>query len=212
MKKRIIRCEDTREEIVGYKNYLKSKHWVMKKKEYNRKYERVCSCCGGKENLQLHHISYDRLGNEPLTDLVYLCKECHMRIHRVINDTKDTSVFKELRGVRKNKKRGGIGKCSKCVHCSRGKKKEGQLCDIGFDYSKETKKCPRFAPNDYKLTKAETKEAKKMNKNLKENKAKSTKEYRMNEELTTSKENVKNLVDSKQREFKRLMEKKKKCS
>lgn len=209
---RIIRCEDTREEIVGYKNYLKSKHWMMKKKEYSKEYERVCSCCGGKENLHLHHLTYDRIGNEPLTDLVYLCKECHTKLHKIVNNTKDTSVFKELRRVRKSKKRGGTGKCCKCVHCSRGKKKEGQLCELGFDYSKETKKCPRFAPNDYRVTKEEKKKIKEANKGYKERKEASKKEYVITRELEDSKENVKNLVDSKQREFKRLMAKKKKCS
>ncbi|WP_418417549.1 HNH endonuclease [Blautia sp.] len=36
-----------------------------------------------KNGLQMHHITYERLGHEnALTDLVSLCPACHVKIHK----------------------------------------------------------------------------------------------------------------------------------
>lgn len=37
----------------------------------------VCWCCGSYEHLQLHHVRYTILGEEPHTDFVLLCRDCH---------------------------------------------------------------------------------------------------------------------------------------
>lgn len=44
---------------VGYRNYLKSKHWKKRRVRYWRRHEKVCFCCGGLAIL-LHHITYAR--------------------------------------------------------------------------------------------------------------------------------------------------------
>jgi len=36
--------------------------------------------CGGK-GLEVHHLSYRRLGNELLSDLIVLCVGCHKKQH-----------------------------------------------------------------------------------------------------------------------------------
>lgn len=47
-----------------------------------------CGCCGTTEKLELHHIIPIELGgNDDYYNLVYLCHECHQRIHRNILDT-----------------------------------------------------------------------------------------------------------------------------
>ena len=39
-----------------------------------------CEDCGyGSATLQLHHLTYERMGNERLTDLVILCRKCHVK-------------------------------------------------------------------------------------------------------------------------------------
>jgi hypothetical protein len=40
-----------------------------------------CERCGSAEELQLHHTSYRRLGNEAPEDLLLLCEICHHREH-----------------------------------------------------------------------------------------------------------------------------------
>lgn len=69
-----------------YKQYMQSSDW--KKKRLERiKYDR--GFCQGfhlipcKKNLQVHHISYKRLGDENIKrDLVTLCKRHHQKVHK----------------------------------------------------------------------------------------------------------------------------------
>lgn len=68
---------------VGYREYLRSDHWKIRKKRYWKKHKRICFCCG-KFAILLHHITYSRLGGELNKDLVPLCKNCHERIHKDI--------------------------------------------------------------------------------------------------------------------------------
>lgn len=37
--------------------------------------------CGETERLQLHHMTYERVGAEELSDLMWLCKTCHAMVH-----------------------------------------------------------------------------------------------------------------------------------
>ena len=77
-----IHCDDTGETAIGYVQYLKTKHWALLRKLMVSK-DTVCAMCGAKtENMQIHHISYDRIGHENKeTDLIVLCSECHKKIH-----------------------------------------------------------------------------------------------------------------------------------
>ena len=47
----------------------------------------VCAVCGADWSLRggdLHHRSYDRLGNERYSDLIPLCRRCHDHLHLVL--------------------------------------------------------------------------------------------------------------------------------
>ena len=47
-----------------------------------------CQKCKTAKNLVVHHINYERLGHEKLSDLVTLCKSCHKKVHEEdFNDT-----------------------------------------------------------------------------------------------------------------------------
>lgn len=65
----------------SYKDYLKTEHWKSVKEEFGEKNPRRCYFCGSNFNLNLHHITYDRLGKEDLSDLVWLCRRCHKYTH-----------------------------------------------------------------------------------------------------------------------------------
>ena len=43
-----------------------------------------CELCPNRDSLQVHHKTYERYGQELLTDLVALCRECHARHHNVL--------------------------------------------------------------------------------------------------------------------------------
>lgn len=66
---------------IPYVDYLKSEHWIRKKKQALKFYHNECSVCKSREYLQVHHLNYDNLGYESMNDLTILCKECHKNHH-----------------------------------------------------------------------------------------------------------------------------------
>ena len=61
-----------------YREVLKSKRW----KEFSRyavhQAQNECQRCGmPKKPLHTHHLHYETLGNEKLTDVEVVCRDCH---------------------------------------------------------------------------------------------------------------------------------------
>lgn len=69
---------------IGYKSYsdyLRGEHWALFSGGVRKK---SCFCCGDKlSKLQVHHITYDRLGEELPADVVTVCDGCHICIHEL---------------------------------------------------------------------------------------------------------------------------------
>lgn len=64
--------------------YLRSWHWKFlkwRKKTWSRitRGKLMCEKCTRKTDLQIHHIHYNSLGREKLSDLQIICKYCHRR-------------------------------------------------------------------------------------------------------------------------------------
>lgn len=64
------------------KVYLRSVHWRFlrwKKGMWMRLFGGGVHCekCGSGSRLQYHHITYERLGRERLSDLQIICNHCH---------------------------------------------------------------------------------------------------------------------------------------
>ncbi|MFW5962198.1 MAG: hypothetical protein ACOCQR_01105 [bacterium] len=94
--KKII-CKDTKEVCYSYDEYLNSKHWKELKKRFkNSPFPKSCSICDEIENLHVHHRYYDRLGEENLSDLTYLCEECHNFIHWKLFRKKAPALYNRL--------------------------------------------------------------------------------------------------------------------
>ncbi len=72
-----------------YENYMDSYQWELVRNERIHRYDGgKCQMCGRGEadgvSLQVHHLSYERLGHENIGhDLVTLCVEDHKKIHRL---------------------------------------------------------------------------------------------------------------------------------
>lgn len=95
---REIICEDTNEKVLGYKNYLKTSHWKFKRIEIYRKYDRRCTKCGKAIQLRdanVHHLTYDRVGNEEDSDLTLLCIKCHKEVHGIKTKERKKKSWKE---------------------------------------------------------------------------------------------------------------------
>lgn len=66
-------------------NYERRKRITRKKLNGEIDKPKICSTCGGKENLELHHIIPIILGgNDDYYNLIYLCSSCHRLMHQDI--------------------------------------------------------------------------------------------------------------------------------
>lgn len=66
----------------SYQQFLHSDYWKRKKKLTKNFYKgKECFICGSVKNIQTHHTTYTRIGEESPTDLVFLCGRHHERIH-----------------------------------------------------------------------------------------------------------------------------------
>ena len=77
----------------NYAEYLNSSHWFNFKRAYYKKHKRICSYCGSKVNIHLHHLTYKRIGKETFEDVVPLCKECHIAEHKMLKEEKRIRKF-----------------------------------------------------------------------------------------------------------------------
>jgi len=64
-----------------YSAYLRSGAWRERKADYWASDQPQDCICGKTDGLQLHHLTYERVGDEPPTDLTPLCPNCHAMIH-----------------------------------------------------------------------------------------------------------------------------------
>jgi len=81
---------------------LEYEPWIdySKRKSYKRRNEysnfsqknniiklKVCGCCGSRKNLELHHIIPISVGGkDEYFNLLYLCHDCHVNIHKMLNE------------------------------------------------------------------------------------------------------------------------------
>lgn len=64
-----------------YHEYLCSLEWMEKKSLKIEEAGRRCQLCNSPVNIDVHHRTYIRVPNEPLSDLTVLCHKCHDRFH-----------------------------------------------------------------------------------------------------------------------------------
>lgn len=62
---------------VNYHAYIASREWGLKKRAVRERSGGVCERCKKNPHEVTHHLTYERLGAEPLDDLAGLCRPCH---------------------------------------------------------------------------------------------------------------------------------------
>ncbi len=62
-----------------YRKYLQSPEWKARKEPVLERDNYACTVCGSNLNLHVHHLHYDNIGEESLSDLATLCKSCHFK-------------------------------------------------------------------------------------------------------------------------------------
>jgi 5-methylcytosine-specific restriction endonuclease McrA len=71
-----------------YEGYITSRRWYAKRKLKLIQMDFTCERCGYRsydedsiKKLDVHHKTYDHFGEEPLSDLIVLCRDCHQKEH-----------------------------------------------------------------------------------------------------------------------------------
>jgi hypothetical protein len=84
-----------------YRSYIRSRRWKARRKHYFATHVKRCAACPSKIDIQLHHVTYERLGCERDEDLILLCCDCHTDFHALGKTRKnmrsDTELFVEMR-------------------------------------------------------------------------------------------------------------------
>lgn len=66
---------------MDYKEYIKSDKWKRIRAWILIFWDHRCAVCNSKESVNVHHRTYERLGNELTTDCIVLCDDCHKLHH-----------------------------------------------------------------------------------------------------------------------------------
>lgn len=70
-------------EFVDYDIYMQSEEWDARRRQRLKIDDYTCQDCRATDRpLDVHHLTYDNLGYEPMGDLISVCRQCHKRRHK----------------------------------------------------------------------------------------------------------------------------------
>jgi 5-methylcytosine-specific restriction endonuclease McrA len=64
-----------------YQQVMHSEGWRKRRQRALKRAGYRCQKCGSRRQLQVHHLTYARLGRERAADLMVLCRTCHAAEH-----------------------------------------------------------------------------------------------------------------------------------
>lgn len=68
-----------------YHEYIESPEWQVKREAALERCGRKCQLCSSTLRLNVHHNTYERLGEELDVDLTVLCRRCHEAFHAKVD-------------------------------------------------------------------------------------------------------------------------------
>lgn len=77
----ILRRQVEAYKAMPYWEYIKTAHWQAIRAQAVERDGNRCRVCNSPDNLNVHHRSYERLGQELPDDLTTLCQSCHEMFH-----------------------------------------------------------------------------------------------------------------------------------
>ena len=82
----IPKSKPTNESLISRKSkqeYLASPQWKALKQQRLIVANHKCENCSSTHRLELHHVTYARLRNEHINDVLILCNLCHNKLHKL---------------------------------------------------------------------------------------------------------------------------------
>lgn len=64
-----------------YQKHIQSAVWRRKRSAVILRAKGKCERCHRWPIVNVHHLSYENVGNEPLSDLLGVCSKCHRELH-----------------------------------------------------------------------------------------------------------------------------------
>ena len=62
---------------MNYHAYLRTPQWQARRQAALKRADYRCQICNSSDRLEVHHRTYDNIGNELPGDLTVLCHSCH---------------------------------------------------------------------------------------------------------------------------------------
>ena len=63
-----------------YHRYLQSQRWRTLARAVRMRAKGKCEICRRADGWECAHLTYDRIFQEPLSDLLWLCRKCHREL------------------------------------------------------------------------------------------------------------------------------------
>lgn len=73
----VRRSEENRAWWGKYNAYLRTPEWRERRRKVFARAGGICECCLERAADQVHHTTYQHVGNEPLWELRAICEPCH---------------------------------------------------------------------------------------------------------------------------------------
>lgn len=64
-----------------YSEYLRTAWWKKMRKWVLIFWKGRCAICNSNDMVEVHHRTYERRGQELITDCIVLCRMCHETVH-----------------------------------------------------------------------------------------------------------------------------------
>ncbi|GEQ87434.1 hypothetical protein ULMS_29420 [Patiriisocius marinistellae] len=70
-----------------YYEYLTSHKWKELREKVKLRDNFLCQECKSEKAEEVHHLTYENIFNEKLSDLISVCSDCHKKLHKIERKT-----------------------------------------------------------------------------------------------------------------------------
>jgi 5-methylcytosine-specific restriction endonuclease McrA len=76
---------------MSFKEYQRIPEWGARRNRVLIRAGYRCELCGSRGLIDVHHKTYERYGDELLSDLIALCRPCHQKFHDIFPEMPETA-------------------------------------------------------------------------------------------------------------------------